>query len=82
VVPYGFQAGRKPGPGLLQPDVWGLRPDIPGLIGKNIWNILVFLPDKFPGMIVDGMPMTLLPPVGCSTRCAKALVEIGKADGL
>ena len=29
-----------------------------------------------------GMPMTLLPPIGCSTRCAKALVEIGKADGL
>ena len=34
------------------------------------------------GMGVGGMPMTLLPPVGCSTRCAKALVEIGKADGL
>lgn len=34
------------------------------------------------GMGVGGMPMTLLPPIGCSTRCAKALVEIGKADGL
>jgi len=34
------------------------------------------------GMGVGGMPMTLLPPLGCSTRCAKALVEIGKADGL
>lgn len=34
------------------------------------------------GMGVGGMPMTLLPPMGCSTRCAKALVEIGKADGL
>jgi dimethylamine--corrinoid protein Co-methyltransferase len=34
------------------------------------------------GMGVGGMPMTLLPPVGDSTRCAKALVEIGKADGL
>ncbi|THB72454.1 MAG: [dimethylamine--corrinoid protein] Co-methyltransferase [Desulfobacteraceae bacterium] len=34
------------------------------------------------GMGVCGMPMTLLPPIGCSTRCAKALVEIGKADGL
>ena len=34
------------------------------------------------GMGVGGMPMTLIPPVGCSTRCAKALIEIGKADGL
>ena len=34
------------------------------------------------GMGVCGMPMTLLPPICCSTRCAKALVEIGKADGL
>jgi dimethylamine--corrinoid protein Co-methyltransferase len=34
------------------------------------------------GMGVGGMPMTLVPPVGCSTRCAKALVELGKADGL
>ena len=34
------------------------------------------------GMGVGGMPMTLLPPMGRSTRCAKALVEIGKADGL
>jgi dimethylamine--corrinoid protein Co-methyltransferase len=34
------------------------------------------------GMGVGGMPMTLLPPMGCSTRCAKALVEIGKVDGL
>jgi dimethylamine--corrinoid protein Co-methyltransferase len=34
------------------------------------------------GMGVGGMPMTLLPPIGDSTRCAKALVEIGKADGL
>ena len=34
------------------------------------------------GMGVGGMPMSLLPPMGSSTRCAKALVEIGKADGL
>ncbi len=34
------------------------------------------------GMGVGGMPMTLLPPITDSTRCAKALVEIGKADGL
>ncbi len=34
------------------------------------------------GMGVGGMPMTLVPPIGDSTRCAKALVEIGKADGL
>ena len=34
------------------------------------------------GMGVGGMPMTLLPPITDSTRCAKALVELGKADGL
>ncbi len=34
------------------------------------------------GMGVGGMPMTLLPPITDSTRCAKTLVEIGKADGL
>jgi len=32
------------------------------------------------GMGVGGVPMTLLPSVGCSSRCAKALVEIGNTD--
>ncbi len=34
------------------------------------------------GMGVCGLPMYESPPIDCTTRAAKALVEIGKADGL
>lgn len=34
------------------------------------------------GMGVCGLPMFESPPIDCTTRAAKALVEIGKADGL
>ena len=34
------------------------------------------------GMGVCGLPMYETPPIDCTTRAAKALVEIGKADGL
>jgi dimethylamine--corrinoid protein Co-methyltransferase len=34
------------------------------------------------GMGVCGLPMHESPPIDCTTRAAKALVEIGKADGL
>ena len=34
------------------------------------------------GMGVCGVPMFEVPPIDCVTRAAKALVEIGKADGL
>ncbi len=34
------------------------------------------------GMGVCGLPMHETPPIDCTTRAAKALVEIGKADGL
>lgn len=34
------------------------------------------------GMGVCGVPMCEAPPIDCTTRAAKSLVEIGKADGL
>ncbi|MCF8068144.1 MAG: [dimethylamine--corrinoid protein] Co-methyltransferase [Desulfobacterales bacterium] len=34
------------------------------------------------GMGVCGVPMYEVPPIGAVTRCSKALVQIGKADGL
>lgn len=34
------------------------------------------------GMGVCGLPLYETPPIDCTTRAAKALVEIGKADGL
>ncbi len=34
------------------------------------------------GMGVCGVPMLEVPPIDCVTRASKALVEIGKADGL
>jgi len=34
------------------------------------------------GMGVCGVPMLSVPPIDCVTRASKALVEIGKADGL
>lgn len=34
------------------------------------------------GMGVCGLPLNESPPIDCTTRAAKALVEIGKADGL
>jgi len=34
------------------------------------------------GMGVCGVPMVEIPPIDSVTRVAKALVEIGKADGL
>ncbi len=34
------------------------------------------------GMGVGGVPMFGIPPIDCVTRASKALVEIGKADGL
>ncbi|MCF8070380.1 MAG: hypothetical protein K9L30_17495 [Desulfobacterales bacterium] len=34
------------------------------------------------GMGVCGIPMIEMPPLDCSTRVAKALVQVGKADGL
>jgi len=34
------------------------------------------------GMGVGGVPMFEIPPIDCVTRASKALVEIGKADGL
>lgn len=34
------------------------------------------------GMGVGGIPMLDVPPIDCVTRASKALVEIGKADGL
>jgi dimethylamine---corrinoid protein Co-methyltransferase len=34
------------------------------------------------GMGVCGLPLYEAPPIDCTTRAAKALVEIGKADGL
>jgi len=33
-------------------------------------------------MGVCGVPMLSVPPIDCVTRASKALVEIGKADGL